>query len=690
MSNGKNNGFGRILLIFFGSVLKTVKYLILIGIIGLLLLVIHFMPELKNDYEDAVKTVAASSSSTFSPDMASTVYDKNDQIIAELSNDKKKYAYLTYDSIPSNAINSFIAIEDQDFWTNKGYDPFGVFRSVFRYVSSRGQVISGASTITQQLCKLTFLNADRTLTRKIKEIMYADRMTKTYTKQEIMEFYINNCCFANGIYGIQEASKDYFGMDASQLSLSQMAYLCAIPNHPEYYDPWKDATKALKRRNKILNDMEKCGFISSQDAQAAKAETITVQPKTQAFLEDDTDQSNTGNGDVSAQIASATRDYQTSYAEKCATEELMKRAGFTFQYSFNSEDEYNSYNKSYASAYKTAHDALYSQRYEIHTSLDTTLQNTLQGQLDETMSDNKKKADSGVFAFQAAETVIDNNTGKVIAVIGGRSQEGITTGGSLNRAFQAYRQPGSTFKPILVYAPAIDTGEYNADSDLKNINVKQAKTSDDVKSMNGSTMKMRYAVTHSINGPAYWLASQIGIDYGMQFIHKMCFARIVPSDYNLSSALGGLTHGTTTMEMASAYRTFSNGGYYRYPTCITSMKDMNGTELFSTSDEVEVYKQSTVSEMTNIMQGVFSDGGTASSIGWQNKDIDAAGKTGTTNDDRDGWFTAFTPYYTISVWTGYDDNRENNNSGLSHYSLNIWKNAMEKAIEGQAPAHFSK
>ncbi|MDD6352127.1 MAG: transglycosylase domain-containing protein [Lachnospiraceae bacterium] len=686
MSRQKKNGFGTFLLVFIKAVLKTVKYLILVGSIAMLLLVIHFMPELKNDYEDAVKTVAASSSSTFSPDMASTVYDANNQVIAQLSNDKKKYSYLTYDSIPSNAINAFIAVEDQNFWTNKGYDPLGVFRSVFRYVSSRGKVISGASTITQQLCKLTFLNADRTLTRKIKEIMYADRMTKTYTKQEIMEFYVNNCCFANGIYGIQEAAKEYFGVDSSQLSLSQMAYLCAIPNQPEYYDPWKDPTKALKRRNKILNDMVKCGFISEADATSAKAETITVQAESQTST-DNSDSESTVSGDVSPQIALATKDYQTSYVVKCATEELMKKAGFTFQYSFNSDDEYNTYNKSYAAAYKTAHDALYSQRYEIHTSLDTSLQDTLQSQLDETLSSTKEKGDGGVFAFQGAMTVIDNNTGKVVAIIGGRSQEGITTGGSLNRAFQAYRQPGSTFKPILVYAPAIETGDYDADSDLKNIDVTAAKKSDNVKSMTGESMKLRYAVTHSINGAAYWLASQIGVDYGMQFIHKMCFSRIVPEDSTLSAALGGLTHGTTSLEMASAYRTFTNGGYYRYPTCITSMKDMNGTELYTTADEVSVYKQSTVDQMTDIMEGVFSDGGTASSIGWDNKDIDAAGKTGTTNDTRDKWFTGFTPYYTISVWTGYNDNRKIS-SGMTQYSLNIWKDAMTTAIEGKDPAHF--
>ena len=669
--------------VFLLAALNTAKYVVLLGMIGLLALLIKYLPALKTDYEDAVRTVAASDQNTFNPDMASTIYDSSGEVIAKLSNDNKRYQYLEYKDIPSNAVNAFVAIEDQSFWDNSGYDPLGVAHSVFRFIQTRGKMLSGASTITQQICKLTFLNADRTVTRKAKEVMYADRMTKTYSKQAIMEYYINNCCFANSIYGIEEAAQEYFGVSAKELTLSQTAYLCAIPNRPGYYDPWKNPNNALKRRDKILKDMCECGYITAAQRDEALKETITVRAKGSVQEAEE--------GDESSHTQGTTQDYQTTYAVKCATEYLMELNGFSFKYAFDTAEEYQQYRSDYNEAYQTAKNALYTQRYSIYTSLNTTAQNDLQNMLDEALKNRNEKSDSGSYALQGSMTVIDNESGKVVAIIGGRSQEGITTDGSLNRAFQSYRQPGSTFKPILVYAPAIESGDYNADSELKDISVDAAKKSNKkISEMSGASITLRNAVVRSRNGAAYWLANAIGIDYGMKFIDKMGFSRVVPADHTLAAALGGLTNGTNTLEMASAYGVFTNNGNYTLPSCILSMQNMNKMEIYKDPTEVKVFSSTTMSTMEDIMSGVFSGSGTAASTGWSNTDIDAAGKTGTTNDSKDAWFTGYTPYYTISVWTGFDDNRSTSYLYGYSYPVKIWKSAMEYMIDGKEPAHFSE
>ena len=661
---------------------QTLKYIVLAALIGAGAVFIALFPKLKDYNKDAVEQVALSTKATFSPNTATRIYDAKGNLIASVSSENKKFTYLDGKDIPKNVRNAYIAIEDRTFMTNRGYDPKAMARVGINYVLSKGDEAHGASTITQQLAKLTFLTNEKSITRKVREVFYARALTKKYSKDEIMEYYVNNTLYANSIYGIEEAAKQYFGKSAKELTLSQTAYLCAIPNRPEYYNPWKHPENALARRNKILDDMAEMKFITGQEASDAKKERIEIVPRKQKD-EPDT-------------AASTAQNYQSSYAIACAAKHVMKMNGFEFQSGFRSDDDYKAYRKKYQEAYAAARKDIYTRRYTIMTSLDPDAQEKVQKAVDDALKGNREKGNDGKsYALQGAATAVDVSTGKVIAVAGGRTQDGVTDAmGGLNRAFQSYRQPGSTFKPLFVYGPALDTGRYSASSSLRNISVKTARKSKDIASMGGEEVSLYQALVKSMNGPAYWLAAKNGASYDMSFIQKMRFDRILPSDTNLSTALGGMTYGVTTAEMASAYSAIANSGRYRAPSCIVSMKDMNGTEIYDRKDEddpdpeIQVYSSSAARQLTDIMKGVLTEG-TARKVGWSNGAIDAAGKTGTTNDNRDVSFAGFTPYYSLSVWVGYDDHREMGSSITgATYPARIWKSAMESLVEGRKEAHF--
>jgi len=241
---------------------------------------------------------------------ASYIYDSNGKVLAKLTGDEDS-SYLKYDQIPQNAVNAFVAIEDRTFWENPGIDIKGIFRVAVNYFLTEGAEKHGASTITQQLARNRFLTREVSMERKIKEMLISLDLTKKYTKEQIMEFYINDISFANTYYGLQAAARGYFGKDADELSLSQTAYLCAIPNSPTYYNPYRHPENALTRRDKILEDMLSMGFITEKACKEAKAEEITVNRQRVPL-----------------------HNYETTYAIDCAIRYLMRRDGFEFQYGF--------------------------------------------------------------------------------------------------------------------------------------------------------------------------------------------------------------------------------------------------------------------------------------------------------------------------------------------------------------------
>lgn len=620
---------------------------------------------------EAKNLVDSSTPDTFRLAQTSYIYSDDGTQLAALA-ESEDATYLSYEDIPADVVNAFVSVEDRTFWNNSGVDYKGILRVCVNYVKTKGQVAEGASTITQQLARGTFLSNEKTLSRKIKEIFIARQLTKKYTKEQIMEFYCNSCCFANGIYGVEDASQKYFGRSVSDLSLSETAYICAIPNRPEYYNPLKNSENAISRRNKILQDMYECDYITKDAGDAALAENITV-----AEISDEED---------------TFYNYEATYAINCAIRYLMKQDGFEFKSHFEDDADYDTYNAYYDEMYKQAKHKLYTGGYKVTTTMNLKAQKNLQKIFDKELAFNTKVDEStGIYQFQGAMTVIDNETGKVVAMIGGRSQDELQQTYSLNRGFQSFKQPGSSIKPLVIYTPALEEG-YDANSTLTEIDVKAAKksTSEKISKMSGKKMSLRYAVEDSKNGCAYSLYNIITPKVGLSYIENMNFSKIVQQDYTLSSGLGGLHHGTNTVEMANAYSTLENHGEYRQADCISSILDASGNEIYEEPESKTVYTRFASDQMTDILEGVLnSSAGTAKGLKWSSaSDVAAAAKTGTTNDNNVAWFCGYTPYYTISVWVGYDYPKSVKGLWGNTYPAYIWKEAMLYMIDGKDEADF--
>ncbi len=620
---------------------------------------------------EAKDLVDSSTPDTFRLAQTSYIYSDDGTQLAALA-ESEDATYLSYEDIPADVVNAFVSVEDRTFWNNSGVDYKGILRVCVNYVKTKGQVAEGASTITQQLARGTFLSNEKTLSRKIKEIFIARQLTKKYTKEQIMEFYCNSCCFANGIYGVEDASQKYFGRSVSDLSLSETAYICAIPNRPEYYNPLKNSENAISRRNKILQDMYECDYITKDAGDAALAENITV-----AEVSDEED---------------TFYNYEATYAINCAIRYLMKQDGFEFKSHFEDDADYDTYNAYYDEMYKQAKHKLYTGGYKVTTTMNLKAQKNLQKIFDKELAFNTKVDEStGIYQFQGAMTVIDNETVKVVSMIGGSSHDELQQTYSLNRGFQSFKQPGSSIKPLVIYTPALEEG-YDANSTLTEIDVKAAKksTSEKISKMSGKKMSLRYAVEDSKNGCAYSLYNIITPKVGLSYIENMNFSKIVQQDYTLSSGLGGLHHGTNTVEMANAYSTLENHGEYRQADCISSILDASGNEIYEEPESKTVYTRSASDQMTDILEGVLnSSAGTAKGLKWSSaSDVAAAAKTGTTNDNNVAWFCGYTPYYTISVWVGYDYPKSVKGLWGNTYPAYIWKEAMLYMIDGKDEADF--
>lgn len=610
-----------------------------------------------NEYNTFAEEVVNNATyDSFKLQESSYIYDVDGKLICKLKADQDS-SYISYNEIPSAFIDAFVAVEDRSFWDNSGIDFKGIARILYNFVKTGGEEVHGASTITQQLARNIFLTHEVSLERKGKEMLIAMKLTSKFTKEEIMEFYCNDICFANTYYGISAAAKGYFNKNVNELTLSEICYLCAIPNSPEYYNPYKYPERALERRDKILGDMMELGLISRVEYNRAINEEIVIEKPSFEF-----------------------NNYMTTYAIDCAVQYIMKENEFEFKYKYTDEADYNNYKKEYAEAYENAKYELVTGGYKVYTSLDPEIQNNIQLILDEKLAfDEEINEETGIYELQGAVTCIDNSNGKVVAVVGGRSQD---TDGvySLNRAFQSYRQPGSSIKPLIVYAPAIISG-YTPNSMVQNIDVATAKVKGvNVQELTGPEMTLRRALEQSKNGVAWQLFDKITPQVALSYITEMQFSNICPDDYYNSAALGGLTYGVTTAEMASAFSTLVNHGYYRDPSCIIKMIDRNGDDIYREENSRQIYNEVAADTTIDMMTGVLIRG-TASKLGWYNstKTV-AACKTGTTNNSKDGWLCGSTPYYSIAVWVGYDTPKTLNNLWGSTYPAQIWKDSMLSVI----------
>lgn len=604
-------------------------------------------------YRSAVEMVENSDENTFKASQTSIVYDVEGNEIKKLKGEKDVY-YLNYEDIPDAAKMALISVEDKKFETHRGIDVFGLARSVVSLVIHRGQITQGGSTITQQLARNIFLSFEKTYSRKMSEIFVAFAMEQKYSKRQILEFYINNVYFASGTYGIEAASQKYFHKTCKELTISQIAFLCAIPNSPTRYNPYENPEGTLARRDRILTNLYKDGKIDKEQYEKSLAEEITVMPQ----------QETTSN------------DYAETYIIKCAVEELMEANGFGVKTSFDSDEEKEEYNERYSDCRQS----LYTGGYRIYTSIDMTaqkqLQNAVSTQLDGTFIE---KTDDGVFKVQGAAVCIDNSNGKVCAIVGGREED--QEGYGLNRAYQANRQPGSAIKPLVVFTPAFEQG-YSPDS---RVDDSPMSGPDKVNNAGGSysgNISLRYAVQKSSNVVTYRMYQEMGGSSLLSYLEKMNFAGLDPNDYKYdTTCIGGFTNGTTPVEMAAAYATLANNGTYRKPSCIIRITDAQGNDVVSETDATSsksIYTNQAARTMTDVLKSCVTDSaGTAHNCGLD-LNIPVACKTGTTSNYVDGWLCGYSPYYTTAVWVGMDVYQSVDNLKGNTYPAYIWRSFMNE------------
>lgn len=642
---------------------KRRKILAIISVVFLLLVVVCWFAfgrkamQLRSEAKDIVEE---STVDTFKASQTSIVYDTNGKQLTKLKGEKDAY-YLSFQDLPENAVNAMIAVEDQNFYKHSGVDYKGVLRAAVSFVTKKGEITQGGSTITQQLARTVFLNREVSWQRKVKEMFVAVELEKKYSKEQIMEFYLNNIYFSNGYYGIQAASKGYFDKDADELTLSETAFLCSIPNAPTMYDPLKNKEKTLTRRDKILKDMYGEGMISKSEYEDSLKEEINVQ-------------------DNRSNSQTEKKNYVETYVLHCATKELMKQNGFDFKNSFDSDSEKEQYDDEYDKMYAECKRTLYSGGYRIYTSIDPDIQDQLQESIDNSLSGYTEQDKNGIYQTQASGTCIDNDTGRVVAIVGGREQENV--GFTLNRAYQSPRQPGSAIKPLLVFAPALEKG-WSANS-IVNDNPMDKNDEHHVNNSGGSysgQITLRRAVEKSSNVATMRIYEQIGPNSALSYLEKMNFKYLQEEDYKYyTTCLGGFTRGATSEEMAAGYATLANDGDYREPTCIKKITTADGEEIVSSDMKKRaVYSESAAKDMTDILQSVIS-GGTGR--GAKVSNIDTAGKTGTTSSNRDGWFCGYTPYYTTAIWVGRDDNKQMAALSGASYPKSIWTTFMNTIHEG--------
>ena len=629
--------------------------LILCGLIGLLIYA-KVRPELDHCREVAYDKLAQMQRQDFHMLSDTEIYDKNDQLIGLIN--AGHYEYVPISQISMNLQNAYIAQEDRRFKSHTGVDWIATFRAGLALVKNRGEITQGGSTITQQVVKNTYLTQEQSFTRKIVEILLAPEIEKKYSKADIMEFYCNTNFYGNHCYGVEAASRYYFGKDASDLESYEAAVLVGISNSPTAYNPVRNPEASLKKRNDVLHSMLEVGYLSEDAYESAISQPLSI---------------------VQEEGEGSNENYMSSYAIHCAALALMKLDNFEFQYIFKDKSDYDTYMENYQATYTEKADDIRAGGYRIYTTLDQDLQTALQTQLDNVLSPYTELQDNGKYALQGAGVIVDNMTNSVVAVVGGRGTEDV-----YNRAYLSARQPGSTIKPLIDYAPAFDTGEYYP-----------ARLIDDHKWADGPSnsggsyygnVSVREALNRSLNTVAWQILTDIGVDYGLNYLGEMEFQKLTYIDNDVPSlSIGGFTNGVRIVDMAKGYSTLANGGVYNDQTCIRRIDHEHNGELTKNlkPHSQVVYQQDSAYMLTDILKGTLTEAyGTGYGLALENG-MPAAGKTGTTNSSKDTWFCGYTRYYTTTVWVGYDTPRAMPGIYGKTYAGKIWKQVMDQIHEGK-------
>ena len=563
------------------------------------------------------------------PAASSQIYDINGNELANVHAEQNRVP-VKIDKIPEHLKDAFIAVEDVRFYEHAGVDPKGIMRAVMANITNKG-VSEGGSTITQQLAKNAYLTQDRTLKRKIQEVFLALQLERKYTKDEILELYLNQIYFGQGAYGVQAAAKTYFGKNVEDLDLNECAMLAGIPKSPNYFSPLNNLQAAQERKGVVLEQMAKYGYISSSTATKTKAENLNL---------------------VKSQPQSD--NHFASYFIDYVTQQMIEKYGA---------------------------DAVYQEGLKIYTTLDKDMQQAAEAAMQNLP--NYSTDGSGNKQPQGALVAIEPSTGYIQAMVGGRGTD------QFNRATMAERQPGSAFKPF-VFAAALENGLTPSSTvEDKPINIGGWQPQNYSRNFSG-TVTMRYVAEHSLNVPTVRIAQEVGMDKIIYLAEKMGISTFVKegaaNDMNYAVTIGGMTKGVTPLEMTSAYGTFANDGVHVAPVAIVKVVNQKGEVLEEAHPKSEqAIKKTSANELTSMLMGVIARGtGTGANIGRP-----AAGKTGTTDNYQDAWFVGYVPDLVAGVWVGCDDNSRMGNMTGGTTPAAIWKAFMSKAVQSMPNKNFS-
>jgi len=563
------------------------------------------------------------------PKETSKVYDLHGKLIAELFEENRTFVPLT--KIPVDLQDAIIAIEDDRFYQHHGIDLRGIARALWVDLTGKGG-LQGGSTITQQLAKNVFLTHERTINRKLQEAFLSLQLERKYTKEEILEFYLNQIYFGLGAYGVQAAAQVYFAKNVEDLTLAECSMLAGLPKGPGYYSPYLDLAAAKTRQSIVLNRMVQLGYITPEKAQQTKEASLQL---------------------VGLKVKKKAAPYFTDYI----TQYLIESYGAN---------------------------AVYRGGLKIQTTLDLEMQKAAEKALAQNLP-AARKDHQGIEQPQGAIVALDPNTGYIKAMVGGRDFKN----SQLNRATMAHRSPGSTFKTF-VYVAALDNGysPYSVveDSPVEYYAGGQVWRPQNYDQRFRGAISLTQALTYSVNIATIKLAQEVGIIKVREYAERMGIKSLTPQDNNLALAIGGTHKGLTPLELTNAYATLANGGIRVTPIAVIKVEDRNGNILEENPPRrTNVLNERTAALITGILKNVIQQGtGTRANIGRP-----AAGKTGTTDDYRDAWFVGYTPDLVAAVWMGYDRPKPMPKISGGSIPAKMWADFMRQALANVQPKDFS-
>ena len=584
---------------------------------------------------------------------SSKIYDSKNELVADLGAERRVNAQSN--EIPTDLVNAIVSIEDHRFFNHRGIDSIRIFGAFLRNLRSNG--LQGGSTLTQQLIKLTYFStstADQTIARKAQEAWLAIQLERTATKQEILTYYINKVYMSNGNYGMQTAAQNYYGKDLKDLSIPQLALLAGMPQAPNQYDPYSHPEEAQQRRNLVLSEMQRQGYLSSEQYETAINTPIT-------------------DGLQSLKGSNTYPQYLDNYLKE-VIDQVEQETGYN----------------------------LLTTGMDIYTNVDQDVQKKLWDIYNTDEYVHYPDDD-----FQAASTIVDVTNGKVIAQLGSRHQASNVSFG-LNQAVETNRDWGSTMKPITDYAPALEYGVYDSTAYmLKDVPYNFPGTNDPVLNWDRSyygNITLQYAIQQSRNVPAVETLNKVGLDRAKTFLNglgidypSMLYVNAISSNTTET----GKQYGASSEKMAAAYAAFANGGTYYKPMYINKIVFSDGSSKEFSDPGTRAMKETTAYMMTEMMKTVLYYGtGTGAYISW----LPQAGKTGTSNytdaeienhikTDQyvapDEMFVGYTRKYSMAVWTGYSNRLTPIVGDGFRVAGSIYRSMMEYLAENDNPGDWT-